>query len=485
VYGWKKPDGTRRYSEVFIYVPKKNGKSAFTAGWILLEMKYGKEEGADFFSAASSRDQTRNVFDHAQGMVKMDDELGCDMTVYGGQAGNIKSIVHADRENVYRCLAADGDRVDGVNPYMNVIDELHRHKNQNLTDILELSTASRAEPLNIFTTTADYDRPSMCNDKLKFARSVCANKGDKSKPGYAPFFLPCVYEIHPEDYKGDPNWWTRRDVWEKVNPSFGATVTAEFFEKEVMKCLETPSRLNNFLRLNLNVCVGQSEHFINMPRYDVCKQPQEHKQGAHCYGGLDLASKHDLTAFALAFKSGDSVDVKVWHWLPKDVADAKEREGDIPYSQWEKDGFIELTPGDYIDDTYISHRIVEICKQYKCEYVNIDPFRAATIVNTLSNEGMRVFDYAQGFKQMNDITETLEKLVLSGDFRHGDNPVLRWQMSNLTVERNSYGHIRPSKKNADSKIDGCVAVLMAMAPWFPRDDELNKNPYINRGLRTI
>jgi phage terminase large subunit-like protein len=222
-----------------------------------------------------------------------------------------------------------------------------------------------------------------------------------------------------------------------------------------------------------------------MTRYDVCKPRREKLDGLRCYGGLDLASKHDLTAFALVFKDGDAVDVKVWHWLPKDVADIKERESGVPFAHWAEEGHIELTEGDYIDDTYITSRIIEICKQYKCEYINIDPYRAATIVNTLTNDGVKVFDYGQGFKQMHDVTETLEKLVLSGDFRHGDSPILRWQMSNLTVERNSYGHIRPSKKSADNKIDGCVATLMAMAPWFPREDEVNKNPYISRGLRTL
>lgn len=485
VYGWKRPSGLRRFSEIFIYVPKKQGKSAFTAGWLLVEMKYGPEHGADFYSAASGRDQTRNVFDHVAGMVRFDAQLGDGLVVYGGQAGNVKSVVYPDAENTYRCLASDADTVDGVNPQMNVIDELHRHKSAALTTVLEYGTAARDQPLNVYTTTADFDRPSMCNDKLKFARNVCKNGGKKSKPGYAPWFLPCVYEVFPADYKGDSLWWTRPKVWAKANPNYNVTVGREFYEKEVMKCLEIPSRLNSFLRLHLNVCVGQAEHFINMTRYDMCAPRRKELEGVASYGGFDLSSKHDLTSFALAFKDGDAVDLKVWHWLPKENAELKERETGIPYGEWERLGWITLTEGDYIDDRRIVEEVVDYCTKYKCQSINIDPYRAASIVNDLTHAGIDVRDYPQGYKYMHDPTEQLEKLVLAGGLRHGDDPCLRWQMSNLTIERNSSGHIRPAKKKLDSKIDGCVATIMAIAPWFPREDGLNSNPYLDGNLRTI
>jgi phage terminase large subunit-like protein len=206
---------------------------------------------------------------------------------------------------------------------------------------------------------------------------------------------------------------------------------------------------------------------------------------SECYGGLDLSQNRDLTAFALAFKNPDGGnDVLCWHWLPREVAMVKEKEMGLPYTEWAKAGWIELTEGDYIDFNFISKRLIEICKQYNVNFVNFDPHNAASIKNDMEAAGIEVQRFSQGFTTMNWPTKKLENLILAGDFRHGDNPLLRWEFSNLKIARNDYGSIRPTKSNMNNKIDGVVASIMALAPWHPFEP-VDAQPYKKRGVRFV
>ena len=474
VYGWYRADGERRFNEVLIYVPKKQGKSAFAAGWILIEMKYWKESGADFFSAASNRDQTMNVFDHVAGMCRLDEELGDGLQIYGGQAGNVKSVAYHERNNVYRCLSGMAGGADGTNPQMAVVDELHRHKNAELLRVLELSRASRTSPLTVITTTADTDRPSVCNDKLKFARRVLENKGDKMKPGYAPWFLPCVYETSAADYPGDKLWWMRRDVWRKANPNLGITVSEEFYRIQAQKCLEEPGDLNDFLRLHLNCVVGQVGSWLDMTKYDQCgdRLPLERFDGCECYGGLDLATRNDLAAYSLSFKGADGgIDTFVWHWLPEDTAKRNEMRLEIPFTAWADNGYITLTQGDFIDYNRVVQDIISINQHFQVKGILCDPWNAASAYQDLGDAGLQITEFRQGYRSMNWPTKKTEQLIMAGLLRHGGNPCLRWQFSNVCVSSDANENIKPDKKKSEQKIDGAVATIMSVAGWFPFERE--------------
>jgi len=474
LYGWYRLDGTRRYRKCFIYVPKKNGKSAFTAALILLELKLSKEEWGEIYSAASAQKQTRNVFKHVKGMVQLNERLGENLQIYGGNVGGVKSIVNNETNTVYQCLAADADTVDGAHPTMNVIDELHRHKNGELADVLQKSTAGRMSPLTIITTTADYDRPSDCNALVLYSRRVCENKGDSTKPGYAPEFLPVLYETVPQKYKDDPLYWTRPSVWKACNPNFDVTIKESDFAEMVAEALEMPGKLNSFLRLHLNIVTGQADTWLDMAAWDRCEDrlPIESFYGCECFAGLDLASVSDITAYSLAFRGVDGgIDLFVWQWLPIEVARVKERALSIPFEEWGKSGHIKLTEGDFIDYDQVVADILEINKQFNVKAVHCDSWNAASAYNTLTKAGVNVQSFRQGFISMNWPTKKTEQLIKAGRLRHGGNPCLRWQFSNVAVSQDSAENIKPDKKKSEQKIDGAVASIMAIAGWWPFQEE--------------
>lgn len=481
LYGWYRQDESRRYRKCFIYVPKKNGKSAFTAALICLELKLSEELNGEIYSAAAAQKQTNNVFKHVKGMVILDNELGADLQVYGGNAGIIKKIVNERTGTEYKCLAADAGTVDGLHPTLNVIDELHRHRNAELSEVLEKSTAARVSPLTIITTTADYDRKSLCNDTLYRARRICENDGDLNKPGYAPEFLPVVYEIRADDYHDDPAdskpYWQRQEVWRKANPNLNVTVSTDNFKEMVREAIDMPSQLNNFLRLHLNVIVGQAISWLDMQAYDRCKpRPELSTYNGHWgYAGLDMSSTKDITAYTLSFKNTDNgIDTYGWYWIPEETAYNYERQLDIPFSRWAEDGYITLTSGNYIDDELVQDSIIEINKEFDVKEIMTDPWNAASTINRLTKEGQNPVEFRQGYKSFNWPTKKLEQLVLSGNFRHGDNPVLRWMFSNVIVTHDAGNNIKPDKSKSEQKIDGAVAAIMSIAPHFPAEDEEEK-----------
>lgn len=482
LYGWRRPDGRRRYNKVFIYVPKKNGKSAWTAGIIVVEIVDPEEASGEIYSAAAAQKQTNNVFKHVKGMVLKDEWIGENLRVYGGNVGGTKSVVNEENDCTYKCLAADAGTVDGLHPTLNVIDELHRHKNAELSEVLDKSTSGRFSPLTIYTTTADEDRPSECNNMLRYARSVCANLGDPNQPGYAPNFLPVVYEVNPADYKDDKLFWTREEVWRKANPNLGKTVTVDQFKEMTREALEIPSKLNNFLRLHLNIVTGQGESWMDMTKYDACKarNPLDFHKGNNCYAALDMSSTTDITAYGLSFKvNDDEIDHYGWYWIPEDKALYYEKQLGIPFSQWRDAGYVEFIPGDYVDDEVVYSRIQEINEGFQVDKIMLDEWNALGIINRMIKDGVKVEAFRQGYKSMNYPMKQTEKLVKAGKFRHGDNPCLRWQFSNVVFTTDDAENIKPSKKKSEQKIDGAVVAIMSIAPHFPMEDEQEQTPCID------
>lgn len=462
-FGWKNSAGWRRFREVFIYVPKKNGKTAFAAALLLLVMMTDGELGAEVYSAAASRDQAALIFAHAAGMVKMERELDKRLTVYGAKGGSqMRSIVYEAEMSVYKCLAADANTADGASPHLAIIDELHRHRTPELAEVLQKSTAARAQPLVIYTSTADYNRPSLCNSLLKRGRSVRDNPGDPSKPGYDPAFLPAIYEASSKDD------WTDPAVWAKANPNLDVTVPKSFFARECKKAQETPSELNNFLRLHLNIVTDSVEAWLRMDRWDLCPvlPSLADLRGRRCWGGLDLSSTIDITALVLAFEPDESgiIPILPFFWIPQERMHERVKRDKVPYDVWVRDEFVEATPGDVIDYGYIRRRLKEIVADFNLVDVGYDPYNAREFcINQLQEQdGINVVEFRQGYQSMNEPSKRFEALVMGKQLAHGGNPVMRWMASNTVARRDPAGNIKPDKEKSSEKIDGIVGSIMGI-----------------------
>ena len=488
LWGFRLHDGRRRYRECFLYVPKKNGKTAFIAGVLLLVLTTDNELGAELYSAASSRDQAALMFSHASGMVSQSPDLASRLQVYGASgASQQRSILFpANGNSYYRCLAADANTVDGAFPHFVAIDEIHRHKNRDLADILQKGTAAQQHSLVIYTTTADYNRESLCNELLRTAHDVIANGGDPNKAGYDPSFLPVVYEVSPEDQKRK-NYWQDPKVWKKANPNLGVTVTYEFMEREVQRCKDNPSKLNSFLRFHLNVVTDAAESWFDMDRWDACPPPATERElrVRPAWAGLDLSSTTDLSGFVMEFPDDDGgYDTIARFWMPADNIDERERNDKVPYRAWVTAGYIKATDGNVIDYDVIREDIKDLGDEFDIQEIAVDPYNATQITTQLAGDGFNVVFFRQGFLSISAPSKELEKLVMSRKHRHGGNPVLRWMASNTVIERDASDNIKPSKRKSTTRIDGIICCVMAIGRAMVRGAR-TKSVYEERGLTTI
>ena len=467
LFGWLRADGSRRFREAFVYVPKKNGKTALVGGIIVYVLAEDAEDGQENYSAAASRDQAALVFQYAAGMIRQDPELSSRLRVFGNSGGSqLKSIVY-DKSGIisfYKALAADANHADGVNVHLGIIDELHRHPNGELADVISKSTAARTNPLVVTTTTADYDRPeSPCNRKLAYARQVLAN------PEMDMSFLPVIFEAGKDDD------WTAEATWAKANPNYNVTVFKDFFEREVKKALEDPSSQNDFKRLHLNIVTEQAVVWLPMDKWAACsgagaEDPVAWRAarlaemaGKPCLSGLDLGSTSDLTAFVLRFALADGGALFLpWFWMPTDGIRTKAPDFARLYEAWIAAGFIRGTPGNVADYDTIRADIKALKGMFDIREVACDPWNGMQLMTQLQGDGLAVIQFRQGFASLAGPSKAFGERVLGGRMVHGANPVLRWMASNAQVLKDVAGNIKPVKgKDTQRKIDGIVAAIMA------------------------
>jgi len=458
MYGWKSSKtGLRRYREAFVYVPRKNGKTMLAAGLVLAAMFVDDEPGAQIYSAAAEREQAALVYRQAAGMIAREPALANRCKVYK----TFKSIEKQDTNTIYKALSADADTKHGLGAHMVIVDELHAHPNGELVDVLQTSMGSRRQPLLIHITTADYDKPSVCNTKHDYATKVRDGIFTDAS------FLPVIYEASESDD------WTSPDVWAKVNPNIDVSVRREYLERECDRAKNEPSYENTFKRLHLNIKTQQDVRWLPMSKWDAC-DAQPVPEGP-CFAGLDLASTTDVAALVLFWP--ETCSLVPWFWIPSDNAEKREKRDRVPYLTWAREELITTTPGNVIDYKHIRQQVNELADMYEVQQIGYDPWNAQMLAQQLQDEdGLPLVEFRQGYRSMNEPTKYFEGLVMKNELRHGGNSVLRWMASNVTVRTDPAGSIKPDKQKSTEKIDGIVASVMAVGLAMVADVEPEFSP---------
>ena len=460
LYGWRsKKTDLRRYREAMVYVPRKNAKTTLAAGLVLAAMFVDDEPGAQVYSAAAEREQAALVYRQAAGMIAREPALASRCKVYK----TFKSIEIPATNTIYKALSADADTKHGLGAHMVIVDELHAHRNADLVDVLQTSMGSRRQPMMIHITTADYDRPSICNTKHEYACKVRDGIFDDAS------FLPVIYEASESDD------WTDPAVWAATNPNLDVSVRREYLERECKRAQNEPSYENTFKRLHLNIKTQQDVRWLPMAQWDGCDGVPT--PSGPCFAGLDLASTTDIAALVLFWP--DTGSLVPWFWIPSDNAEARERRDRVPYVTWGKQDLVTLTPGNVIDYTYIRDQINALAKTYEIQTIGYDPYNARHLAQQLQDEdGLSLVEHRQGFISMNEPSKHFERLIMSGELRHGGNEVLRWMASNATAKTDPSGNIKPDKSKSTEKIDGIVAAIMAVGLAMTPDIETEFAPSV-------
>ena len=452
VFGTVKEDGFRQYNTAYVEIPKKNGKSELAAG-VALYMTCGDNEwGAEVYGCASDRQQASIVFDVAVDMVEQCPALKKRIK----PVMSVKRLVYKPTNSFYQVLSAEAYTKHGLNVHAVIFDELHSQPNRELFDVMTKGSGdARTQPLFFLITTAGTDRHSVCFEQHQKAEDIlCGRKAD-------PTFYPVIYGAE------DDADWTSEEVWYRANPSLGHTIDIGKVRNACLSARENPAEENIFRQLRLNQWVKQSTRWMQMEKWDACAFPVDEGEllGRECYGGLDLSSSIDITAFVLVFPPRDDTERYVFlpfFWIPEENMVRRVRRDHVPYDVWEKQGFLETTEGDVIHYGFIESFIEDLGKRFHIKEIAFDRWGAVQMVQNLEGLGFTVVPFGQGFKDMSPPTKRLMELVLERNVAHGGHPVLRWMMDNIFVRTDPAGNIKPDKEKSTEKIDGAVAAVMAL-----------------------
>lgn len=452
LFGIVGENGKRQFLTAYIEIPKKQGKSELAAAIALYLLYADNEPSAEVYGAACDRSQASIVFDVAKQMVQMSPALLKRSKITAAT----KRIVNYSNAGFYQVLSAETGTKHGLNVSGLVFDEIHAQPDRRLYDVLTKGSGdAREQPLFFIITTAGNDKNSICYELHAKAMDIKAGRRKDNT------FYPVVYGLTEQDD------WNDEDNWYKANPSLGHTISVERVREAYKNALENPAEENVFKQLRLNIWTSATVCWIPEHIYSRGDLPldMDSLHGRECYGGLDLSSTSDITAFVLVFPpraEDEKYVVLPFFWLPKDTLELRCRRDHVLYDVWELQGYIQTTEGNVIHYGFIEKFIEELGEKYHIKEIAYDRWNATQMVQNLEDMGFTVVPFGQGYKDMSPPSKELYKLLMEGSINHGGNPVLKWMAQNVVMRQDPAGNIKPDKEKSVEKIDGIVAAIMAL-----------------------
>lgn len=475
LFGTLKSNGYRQFNTAYIEIPKKQGKSELSAAVALLLTCGDGEERAEVYGCAADRQQAAIVFDVAADMVRMCPALSKRVKILASQ----KRLIYTPTNSFYQVLSAEAYSKHGFNIHGVVFDELHTQPNRKLFDVMTKGSGdARMQPLYFLITTAGTDTHSICYETHQKAKDII--EGRKIDPT----FYPVIYGADESDD------WTDPKVWKKANPSLDITVGIDKVKAACESAKQNPGEENAFRQLRLNQWVKQAVRWMPMEKWDKCAfaVDEDELEGRICYGGLDLSSTTDITAFVLVFPPLDEEDKYIilpYFWIPEDNLTLRVNRDNVPYDVWERQGFLQTTEGNVVHYGFIEQFIERLGERFNIREIAFDRWGAVQMVQNLEGMGFTVVPFGQGFKDMSPPTKELMKLVLEQKIAHGGHPVLRWNMDNIYIRTDPAGNIKADKEKSTEKIDGAVATIMALDRAIRCGNDHGASVYDDRGLLFI
>ena len=446
VFGWlRRADGCRRYRRAYVEVSRGNGKSTLCSGIGLYCLLADREGGAEVYSFATTRDQAKIVFGDAKVMAERNAAL---RQKFGLQV--LANALYVPQTNsTFQAKSAEGSTLDGLNTHLAIIDELHAHKTRAVYDVVETSTGKRKNSLMFVITTAGFDTSGICYE----VRTMVTKVLEKSVVDETQFGI--IYGLD----EGDD--WTTVEALEKANPNWGISVRPEIITSLMKKAIALPSAVNNFKTKHLNIWCSASSAWMDMQAWEAGEINVDRSdfEGQPCYIGLDVGAKNDVTAKVLLFPVGKSFVVFADFYLPEA---AVEKSTNSQYRGWVEEGWITQSGGAMTDLARIEEDIRDDLSRFDVKGIAYDPWNALQLATNLGNDGAPMVEYRNTVQNFSDPMKSLEALVQDKRVNHDGNPVLRWMMGNVVAKLDAKDNIFPRKERYENKIDGVVALIMAL-----------------------
>lgn len=472
VFGWVHHETRlRRFLEVYEEIARKNAKSTKGSGLLLYMLAADGEHGAECYTAATTRDQARIVFDDARAMA----ERVPDMRTYLGVAIMQHSLTVAHTASKAAPLAAEGSTLDGLNVHFALLDELHAHKTRAVYDVIDTARGAREQSLLWTITTAGTDRSGICYERRTHITKILDKVIDDDR------VFGIIYTIDDGDDPFDPA------VWPKANPNFGKSVQADEMAAQARKAEAMPSALNNFLTKRLNVWVSGESPWMDMRAWERCGKDKARLEsippGAKVYMGLDLAQKKDFAALAIVWQMDDGKwGLRINMYLNEL---AVQESGNAHLSGWARQGYVQVTDGDLTDFDIVADDLRFYCRTCDVQEIAFDPALSMYFAGKLIDEGLPLVEIAQRSVFFTPALIQVENMVREGRLVHDGNPVMAWMVSNLVVKVSKFNELMsPTKERPENKIDGPIAMLMALGRALQQDggsaslDDFLRNPII-------
>ena len=456
IYG----DGPRVIRLYLLTMPRKNGKTVFSAGLALCHLLGPEsEERGQVYSAAADRDQASLIFSEMEAVIRRVPEFRerCNIQRFH------KKIEDLETGSIYAALSSDDRKAHGKNTSMWIYDELAQARNGALLSSLETSTGARAEPLGLVISTQSSDdthpMSELVDDAQKLLDGIVVD----------PSFGAHIYRA-PDD----ADIWDEK-VWFACNPALDDFRSLQEMRDFAAKAKRTPSKEAAFRNLYLNQRVDAESFFIGRSDWNACSGDfdLDDLDGQECYAGLDLSMKRDLTAFVLVFPRDDEPwPVLPFLWVPGHDLRGKEDADRVPYLTWKRQGFIIAPPGRTIDYGFVAKAIGDAAQKYDLREIRFDRWRIDDLQRQLDEFDVNVplVPHGQGFKDMSPAVEALEELILSERLAHKGHPVLAWNAACAVVTTDPAGGRKIAKDKSTGRVDGLVALAMACRAATAHDE---------------
>jgi phage terminase large subunit-like protein len=477
LFGWKCRNGTRRFHEAYIELPRKDGKSALGSAIAALGWMGDNEFGAQVYSAATKEEQARIVWTQARRMVELSPTLKPYMESF-------KSSLYCPRlGSTFRPLGRDSRTQDGLSVHLGILDEYHAHKTDEMYQVLATGMGARRNSLLVIITTAGTNPAGPCKQESDRAKRLLQ--------GHVENDTRFAYVTTVDDVEK----WDDETEWKKANPNFGITIVPDIFRDSFNRARQSRLNENAFKTKNLNIWTSQTIRWIQMEKWDSSDGLFDLKRlkGKRCYAGLDLGLTNDVTALVLAYMDDADPNNKEKErdvfllcrfWVPEASMDVRYREDGVIYPQWAADGHIQVIPGETTRTDYIRKDLNDLSEQFEISEVAIDRWNAAELSQQLSDDGFQVVKHAQSMSAMNYPCRSFEDLILQRRLKANCNPVLRWMVSNAAIARDGNENIKVVKDKSGDRVDGVVAACMAIGRLLIAPEPF-RSVYRERGIRVL
>ena len=455
LFGWVDASGNRRFRVAFVETSKGSGKSPLAAGIGMYGLVADGEPRAEIYAAATKKDQAMILFRDAVAMVDMSPELYSRLTK-SGVGENVWNLAYREAGSFFRPISSE-DGQSGPRPHIVLLDEIHEHRNANVVEMMRAGTKGRRQALIFMITNSGHDRTSVCWNYHDYSIKVASGAiNDDSFFSYV-----CALDEGEDPFNDS-------ECWIKTNPSLGVTIQRRYLEEQVIQAKGMPSKESVVRRLNFSQWVGSDAPWISSDVWFGCQDSyiMDDLHGRRCWGGLDLSSTQDLTALVLAFEPTQNDPhwrLLAYFWLPGVGLLQKGERDSVDYLNWVKEGWLETTPGEAIDKSFIVARLGELSGLFDIVEIAYDRWRIKDLRVMAENEGLAVLfaDFGQGFKDMSPAVDALETALINRNIKHNGNPALTWCAANTVMVEDAAGNRKPAKNKSTGRIDGIVAAIMA------------------------